>query len=101
MLGLLVFGLLGGGPARASNWETEVVERAIEVLDQSAKVPENGIPAALLQNAQGVLILPNVLKAGLVVGGRHGHGVLLVRGPNGYWSNPIFVALTGGSFGWQ
>jgi len=100
VLGLLVFGLLGVGPVRAGGKGDMLVQQAIEVLDQSTKVPEKGIPAALLQNAQGVLIMPDVVKAGFVVGGRHGHGVLLVRTPTG-WSNPIFVVLTGGSFGWQ
>ncbi len=100
LLALLGFGLLGSGPAWAGGRTDMLVSQAIEVLDQSMKVPEKGIPAALLQNAQGVLILPDVVKASFVFGGRHGHGVLLVRTPTG-WSNPIFVALTGGSVGWQ
>jgi lipid-binding SYLF domain-containing protein len=73
----------------------------MEVLDQSTKIPENCIPASLLHKAQGVLIMPNVVKAGLIIGGRHGRGVLLVRCKDGGWSNPIFVTLTGGSLGWQ
>ncbi len=101
VLGLLTLGLLSSGPVRAGNREVSLVQQALEVLDQSTRVPDRGIPAGLLQHAQGVLILPDVVKASFVVGGRHGQGVLLVRGPAGCWSNPIFVTLTGGSFGWQ
>ena len=47
------------------------------------------------------MIVPRVIKAGLVVGGRFGRGVVLVRNGKGCWSNPAFVTLTGGSVGWQ
>jgi lipid-binding SYLF domain-containing protein len=100
-LALLIALVVGGGAVRANGRESAIVEKAIEVLDQSTKMPENCIPNALLGKAQGVIILPNVVKAGLLVGGRHGRGVLLVRSKDGGWSNPVFVTLTGGSFGWQ
>lgn len=86
---------------RADGRETAIVRNATEVLDHSTKIAEKCIPSALLHKAQGVLVVPNVVKAGLLVGGRHGRGVLLVRCKDGGWSNPIFVTLTGGSFGWQ
>ncbi len=89
------------GSVQAGGRETVIVQNAAEILDQSTKIAERCIPAYLLQKAQGVLVMPNVVKAGLLVGGRHGRGVLLVRTKDGGWSNPIFVTLTGGSFGWQ
>jgi lipid-binding SYLF domain-containing protein len=100
-LALLIALVVGSGAVRANGRESAIVEKAIEVLDTSTKIPENCIPNALLSKAQGVLIMPNVVKAGLLVGGRHGRGVLLVRTRDGGWSNPVFVGLTGGSFGWQ
>lgn len=99
-LGLLVLGLLGVRPVQAGGNEHAIVQEAVGVLGQSTQVPEKGIPVGLLQNAQGVLIMPDVVKASLVFGGRVGHGVFLARTKDG-WSNPIFVALAGGSFGWQ
>jgi lipid-binding SYLF domain-containing protein len=89
------------GTARAGRSEVATVESAIEVINALSNIPVRGIPPALLQDAQGVAIIPNVLKAGFVIGGRHGCGVLLIRQPDGWWSNPIFVSLTGGSIGWQ
>src|SRR5262249_49915713 len=66
-----------------------------------AAVPLKCIPPTLLQDAKGVAIIPHVLKASLLVGGRFGRGVVLVRQPDGTWSNPVFVTLAGGGIGWQ
>jgi lipid-binding SYLF domain-containing protein len=92
---------LGGAQLQAAPRETSTMEAAGEVLDALADIPLKGIPPALLQDAQGVAIIPNVIKAGFVIGGRHGHGVLLVRQPDGSWSKPVLITLTGGSVGWQ
>ena len=46
-------------------------------------------------------MVPDSLKVGLVLGGRRGHGLLSVKNPDGTWSNPSFVKLTGGSIGFQ
>jgi len=77
------------------------VEEAIEVLEDLAAAPEKRIPPALLRDASAVIIAPDVMKAGFIVGGRHGHGVLLVRNKAGGWSDPVFLTITGGSVGWQ
>ncbi len=92
--------LILSAPAHAGGREVTIVQNGVEVLDQSTRIPERCIPDALLQKAQGVLIIPNTVKAGLLIGGQHGRGVLLVRCKDG-WSNPIFVTMTGGSLGWQ
>src|SRR5262245_29627717 len=97
---LLAAALLPGA-SRAGGREALVVGNAIEVLEQSCAIPEKCIPSALLREAAGVAIFPNIIKAGFVVGGKHGKGVVLVRCKDGVWSNPIFVTLTGGSIGWQ
>jgi lipid-binding SYLF domain-containing protein len=88
--------------SRASDREAATVELAIEVLEaQAAAAPLLCIPHALLREAQGVAIIPNVFKAGFIVGGRFGRGVVLVRQPDGNWGNPVFVCLAGGGIGWQ
>lgn len=46
-------------------------------------------------------MVPDTIKAGLVLGGRRGHGLMSVKGTDGAWSNPVFVTLTGGSVGFQ
>src|ERR1700730_17213997 len=98
--GLLVFSL-PAGPLRAGRSEVATVESAYDVLRALSGLPVKHIPPSLLQDAQGVAIIPGVLKAGFVLGGRFGRGVVLVRAPGGTSSNPVFVTLMGGGVGWQ
>ena len=64
-------------------------------------IPVRQIPATLLADAHGIAIIPDVLKIGFIAGVRRGHGVVMVRDPNGAWGLPQFITLTGGSVGWQ
>jgi len=59
------------------------------------------VPANLIQDAQAIAVIPDVIKAGLVIGGRHGVGLISVKGASGTWSNPSYVSMSGGSIGFQ
>src|SRR6202171_4679827 len=75
---------------------------ATEVLQEVQAMPDQQIPDALLSRAYGIAVIPDVTKVAFIFGGRHGHGVLVVRDKlTTRWSNPVFVALTGGSWGLQ
>lgn len=84
----------------ASREETRVLD-ATDILDQLLSIPEQGIPARLLSSAHAVAVIPRVLKVGFGVGFRRGRGILVVRQADNTWSNPAFITLTGGSFGFQ
>jgi lipid-binding SYLF domain-containing protein len=88
-------------PAAAATSEEERVAAATDVIDQLLRIPEQSVPDVLLSRAYAVAVIPNVVKIGFGLGARRGKGVLVVRRENGTWSNPAFVTLTGGSFGWQ
>src|SRR5688500_13035572 len=88
-------------PVQAGADEEGRARNAIRVLDEMQKAPDQRVPDSLLGSAEAVAVIPDVVKAGLVVGGRHGKGLLAVRGADGVWSNPIYVSLTGGSVGLQ
>jgi lipid-binding SYLF domain-containing protein len=88
-------------PAPAATPEEERVAHATDVVDQLLRIPEQSVPPALLARAYAVAVIPNVVKIGFGLGARRGKGLLVVRRENGTWSNPAFVTLTGGSFGWQ
>jgi lipid-binding SYLF domain-containing protein len=81
--------------------EQEIVENATTVFDQMMSLHVKAIPQALLADAEGVAIIPNVIKGGFVIGARHGKGVLLIRDGQGVWDLPVFFSLTGGNVGWQ
>jgi len=85
----------------AASEEAGRVKSAAEVLSTIMEIPETAIPPALLGDAQGIAVIPGVIKVGLLVGGQYGRGVLVVRGKGGAWSNPVFVTLMSGSIGWQ
>ncbi len=74
---------------------------AREVLDELHAAPDQTVPDWLMQRAYGIAVVPEVIKGALMFGGRYGSGVLTVRDSGGRFSNPIFITLAGGSFGWQ
>jgi lipid-binding SYLF domain-containing protein len=89
--------------ARADD-PSQRVTKADTVFKQLAADKEHGLPINLLNKALCVIILPDVKKAGFVVGGEYGKGVMSCRsGANftGKWSAPIMMHSSGGSFGLQ
>jgi lipid-binding SYLF domain-containing protein len=89
------------GPAVAQVRETQVVDRATAVLVELSRIPEDGIPPSLLRGAEGIAIIPGVIKAGFLASARFGRGVVLVKSKQQVWSEPVFVTLAGGGFGFQ
>jgi lipid-binding SYLF domain-containing protein len=88
-------------PAHAGPREDAQADNAVRVLGEIQAIPESAIPDKLLDEARAIVVVPDTIKAGLVVGGRRGHGLMSVRTADGGWSNPVFVKLTGGSVGLQ
>jgi lipid-binding SYLF domain-containing protein len=75
---------------------------ATEVLEDVSAMPDVRLPDTLLAHAYGIAVIPDVTKVAFIFGGRHGNGVLVVRDKlTGPWSDPCFVSLTGGSWGFQ
>jgi SH3 domain-containing YSC84-like protein 1 len=60
-----------------------------------------GIPAAVLQAADCIAVVPNMIKAGFIIGGRHGAGVATCRIRGKQWSPPAPFSVSGGSWGLQ
>jgi lipid-binding SYLF domain-containing protein len=98
VLTLMTIALL---PAGAQRTEIHRVQDAQDVFQTLTTVPEYQVPAALLRQVYGIAIFPGTQRAGFIIGGQHGSGVLVVRGPEGSWSRPLFLTLTGGSVGFQ
>lgn len=98
---LFVSAALAAPLAFAGEREDTQADNAARVLSEIQAIPESAIPDKLLDEAKAIVIVPDTVKAGLVLGGRRGRGLLAVRTPDGDWSNPSFVTLTGGSIGFQ
>ena len=93
--------VLGVSAASFANGPAESVMESEQVLNELMAIPARQIPRRLLAEAQGIAIIPNVIKIGFIGGARRGHGVVMVRDTEGEWSLPQFVFLTGGSVGFQ
>lgn len=79
----------------------QTLQEAAQVLEDTRALRVQAIPDALLADAQAVAVVPSVTKVGLIVGGRHGRGIVVVRDKDGAWTSPTFIELVGGSVGWQ
>jgi len=83
--------------------KAQVIDRLREAgsdLGELMNAPDSSIPKDVLESAKCVAIVPDMVKGGFVVGGRHGRGVATCRTPQG-WSDPAFFVITGGSWGAQ
>jgi lipid-binding SYLF domain-containing protein len=74
---------------------------ASEVLEELRSTRDQRIPDRLLERAYAIAVIPDLTKVAFFAGGRRGHGVLVVREKHGAFSDPVFITMTGGSFGWQ
>jgi lipid-binding SYLF domain-containing protein len=97
----LALALAFTGTASAGPEQDQRAIDAVRVLNEVQRIPESAIPDKLFDEARAIVVVPDTLKVGLVLGGRRGHGVVSVKNPDGSWSSPSFVKLTGGSIGLQ
>ncbi|MBW8368034.1 MAG: lipid-binding SYLF domain-containing protein [Arenimonas sp.] len=97
----LALALAFAGPAQAGVKEDTKANDAARVLAEIMRIPETSVPSKMFEEAHAIAVLPDVVKAGLILGGRRGKGLISVRSADGTWSNPSFVTITGGSIGFQ
>jgi lipid-binding SYLF domain-containing protein len=103
---LLIVSVAGLGlvlPAlAASDREDDLgrIRKATQVFQEIMRTPDKGIPRDLLEKARCVAIIPGEEKLAFIFGGNYGKGLVTCRTANG-WSAPMFLAVGGGSVGWQ
>jgi lipid-binding SYLF domain-containing protein len=101
----LIAGLVLGFSASLAQAQTARLEGrlliASEVLEEQRDARDQAIPDRLLERAYGIAVIPSMTKVAFFAGGRYGKGVLVVRKPDGQFGDPVFISMTGGSFGWQ
>jgi lipid-binding SYLF domain-containing protein len=101
---LIVAALCAIMPAmlRASDRDEDIArtQRAADVFREVVDTPDRGIPDHLLKSSKCIAIIPGDKKFAFVFGGNYGRGVASCRTEHG-WSAPIFLAVEGGSVGYQ
>ncbi len=100
LLPLLIFAV---SVCRADNKgdAMNTVSAAHTVLNDMMRASDNSIPRGLLKSAHAIIIVPSMYKAGFILGGSYGRGVIISRLPDGKLSAPAFVTLGGASLGLQ
>jgi lipid-binding SYLF domain-containing protein len=88
--------------AVASDHDDDVnrTQKAAQVFKEIMNTPDQGIPSNLLESAKCIAIIPGDKKFAFVFGGSYGRGIATCRTEHG-WSAPMFVAIDGGSVGYQ
>jgi lipid-binding SYLF domain-containing protein len=100
LLSMLI--LLGTQFAQASDRDDDVArtQKAAQVFKEIMDTPDQGIPHDLLERAKCIAIIPGDKKFAFILGGNYGRGLVTCRTEHG-WSAPLFLALEGGSVGYQ
>lgn len=84
--------------------KSDVVERihdATAVLHELDKVPDDSIPDAIAQKAHCVVVIPSFKKGAFLGGVQYGQGLATCFVSGKGWSAPVFVQMSGVSFGLQ
>jgi lipid-binding SYLF domain-containing protein len=86
----------------ASDREDDVkrTHKAAQVFKEIMNTPDQGIPQELLESVKCIAIIPGDVKFAFIFGGNYGRGLATCRTGHG-WSAPMFVAIEGGSVGYQ
>lgn len=79
---------------------TERLQNSADVLKEIAAAPDKGIPDEVVKSSKCIVVVPHLVKAGFIVGAKHGRGVAVCRTSTG-WSAPAFISVGGGSWGLQ
>jgi lipid-binding SYLF domain-containing protein len=79
----------------------ERVSKATDVLQDLTAAKDKKVPNELLERAEAIAVIPNMIKGAFGIGGRYGKGLVSQRTSTGQWSSPSFIEIGGGSFGAQ
>ena len=86
---LLTSSLVWGSAASDSK---DRLRNAGTVLNEIMATPDKGIPEEVMETAKCIVVVPNLVKGGFIIGAKHGRGVATCRTSSG-WSAPAFVSV--------
>ena len=92
--------LIGTASSAISTAEIKRLQNAAAVIAAMRNSADDGVPEKLWQRAACVIVIPDLKKAALGIGGEYGRGVMSCREPD-RWSAPAFMQLAKGSWGIQ
>ena len=93
--------LCAAGRAFAETAHMRRIRLSTNLINKMAAQSDADALGQVIKSGKGVAIFPAVTKAGLGIGGQTGEGVVFLRRPNGGWSGPAFMGISGASIGFQ
>ncbi|MDO5563082.1 MAG: lipid-binding SYLF domain-containing protein [Synergistaceae bacterium] len=93
--------LFSAGAAQAEKAHERRIRMSADLINKMAQESDASSLADVINSGRGVAIFPAVTKAGLIVGGQVGEGVVFLKKGKGKWSGPAFMGLSGASVGFQ
>ncbi len=99
LVGIALAGASAAHAADTSKLDARI-DAAHAVLHELMATPDKGIPLDIAAKAHCVAVIPSFKKGAFLVGAQYGQGVATCRTGSG-WSAPVFIQLTGASFGLQ
>jgi lipid-binding SYLF domain-containing protein len=103
LLSAAAFVLLWMAISASSVWAANadsLIKDSIAVLQDMGKQEDVSGMAEVVANARAIAFVPAMVKAGLIVGGEYGEGLILRKEGN-KWYGPSYYNLGGGSVGLQ
>src|SRR6202050_424135 len=98
---LVLFLIMPAVSFASSDKEDDVnrAQRAATVFQEIMNAPDS-IPHDVLNNARCIAVIPGDKKFAFIFGANYGRGLAVCRTATG-WSAPLYLAVEGGSFGYQ
>lgn len=103
LLAMICMTAVTAAPALAATSKADIDKRlaaSTATLNAIMATPDKAIPDSILEDATCVGVIPGLLKGAFIFGAEYGQGVVTCRTGHG-WSAPVFIKMTGGSFGFQ
>jgi SH3 domain-containing YSC84-like protein 1 len=88
-------------PARADAKRQSLVDSCLETARKVLTGKDYPDAARIMTDAKGVLIIPELVQGGFILGAAGGRGVMLGRTSPNNWSYPAFYGMGSGSVGLQ
>ena len=95
----VLVGFVFSGAAFAAKSD-EIISDALSMINEISTQDDVSTMAKTLKTSHAVALVPSMVKAGFVIGGEYGEGLIL-RHEKGEWYGPSFYNIGGGSFGFQ
>ncbi len=99
LFAFVLVGFVFSGMAFAAKSD-EIIDDALSMINEISTQDDVSRMAKTLKTSYAIALVPSMVKAGFLLGGEYGEGLILRR-EKGKWYGPSFYNIGGGSFGLQ